>query len=83
MWDKHTNELISFVDLGDHELNYATLKKSDEIASHVLVFLVRSIVNPLKCSLANFATTNATSIQFFTLFWKAVGILEENVQLKL
>ena len=62
VWDKHTNELNGFVDLGDPELNYATLKKSDEIASHVLVFLVRSIVNPLKFSLANFATTNATSI---------------------
>ena len=43
VWDKHTNDLIGFVDLGDTELNYATLKKSDELASHVLVFLVRSI----------------------------------------
>ena len=76
------NELIGFVDIGDPELNYATLKKSDEIASHVFVFLVRSIVYPLKFSLANSATTNATSIQLFTLFWKAVGIQEENVQLK-
>ena len=74
--------IIGFVDLGDPELNYPTLKISDEIASHVLVFLVRSIVNPLKFSLANCVTTNATSIQLFTLFWKAVGILEENVQLK-
>ena len=73
VWDKHTNELIGFVDLGGPELNYATLKKSDEIASHVLFFLVRSIVDPLKFSLANFATANETSIQLFTLFWKAVG----------
>ena len=55
VWDKHTNDLIGFVDLGDAELNYATLKKS-ELASHVLVFLVRSIVNPLKFSFANFAS---------------------------
>lgn len=46
VWDKHTGDLIGFVDLGDTDLNYATLKKSDEIATHVLVFLVRSIVNP-------------------------------------
>ena len=58
VWDKHTNDLIGFVDLGDTELNYATLKKSDELALHVLVFLVRNIVNPLKFSFANFATTN-------------------------
>ena len=82
VWDKHTGDLIGFVDLGDTELNYATFKKSDEIATHILVFLVRSIVNPLKFSLANFATTNSTSIQLFPLFWKAVGILEENVGIK-
>ena len=82
VWDKHTNDLIGFVDLGDTELNYATLKKSDELASHVLVFLVRSIVNPLKFSFANFATTNVDSLQLFTLFWKAVGTLEECVGIK-
>ena len=27
VWDKHTNKRIDFVDLGDPELNYATLKK--------------------------------------------------------
>ena len=57
-------------------------KKTDQIASHVLLFLVRSIINPMKFSLANFAATNATSVQLFPLFWKAVGILEENVGMK-
>lgn len=82
VWDKHTGDLIGFVDLGDTELNYATLQKSEEFASHVLVFLVRSVVNPLKFSLANFATNNATSMQLFPLFWKAVGILEDKCELK-
>ena len=53
VWDKHTGDLIGFVDLGDTELNYATLKKSVEFASHVLVFLVRSLVNRLKIFSAN------------------------------
>ena len=26
VWDKHTGDLIGYVDLGDTELNYATLK---------------------------------------------------------
>ena len=43
--EKHPEELIGYVDLGDTELNYATLPKVNEIASHVMVFLVRSIVN--------------------------------------
>ena len=82
VWDKHTGDLIGFVDLGDTDLNYATLQKTDEIATHVLAFLVRSVVNPLKFTLANFATTGATSVQMFPLFWKAVGILEDKVGIK-
>ena len=76
VWDKHTGELVGFVDLGDVDLNYATLQKTNEIATHILSFMVRSIVNPFKFSLANFATTCVTSDQIFPLFWKAVGILE-------
>ena len=63
VWDKHTGDLIGFVDLGGTELNYATSQKTDQIASHVLGFLARSIVNSMKFSLANFATRNATSVQ--------------------
>ena len=54
VWDKHTGDLIGYVDFGDAELNYATLQKSTGIATHVLVFLLRSVVNPFKFSLANF-----------------------------
>ena len=82
VWYKHTGDLIGFVGLGDPDLNYATLQKLDEVASHLLVFLFRSVTNPLKCSLANFATSNAKSVQMFPLFWKAVGICEENCNLK-
>ena len=55
VWDKHTGELIEYVNLGDTELNYATLEKTDNIATHILAFLIRSIVNPFKFSLASFA----------------------------
>ena len=82
VWDKHTGELIGYVDLGDPDLSYATLKKPDEVASHILVFLLRSIVNPLKFTLANFATSNVKAIQLFPLFWKAVGIVEDNSNLQ-
>ena len=56
------------------EVNLATFDKPDTVASHVLVIMVRSIINPFKFSLANFSTTTATSSQLFVLFWKAVGI---------
>ena len=82
VWDKHTGELVGYVDLGDTEVNLAMFDKPDTVASHVLVIMVRSIINPFKFSLANFATTTASSSQLFVLFWKAVGILELSCKLK-
>ena len=82
VWDKNTNELIGFVDLGDIDLNYAALKKVDDIATHVLVFLIRSVVNPLSYSFATFATTGVNSSQLFLIFWRAVAILEMTCNLK-
>lgn len=81
VWDRNSGELVGFVDLGNLEINYATLKKADSLASHVLVFLVKSIVNPLSYSLATFATSGITSFQMFPLFWRAVSILELSCQL--
>ena len=81
VWDKHTGELIGFVDLGDMKLKYATLKNVSVLATHILVFLVKSVVNPLSHSFATFATTGITSYQIFPLFWKAVNKLE-NINLK-
>ena len=78
VWDKHTGYLIGYVDFGDAELNYATLQKSTDIATDVLVFLLRSVVNPFKFSLADFATTGATSSQMFPLLLKVISICELN-----
>ena len=65
VWDKHTGELVGFVDLSDMKLNYATLKNVSVLATHILVFLVKSVVNPLSYSFATFATTGITYIKFF------------------
>ena len=43
VWDRDTGDLIGCVNLGNAELNAATLKKTSEFASHLLVFLVRTI----------------------------------------
>ena len=82
VWDKHTGELIGFVDLGDANLNHATFDKSDDVATHVLVFLVKSVVNPLSFSFATFSTKGVTSHQLFPIFWKAVAYLEIECSLK-
>ena len=67
LWDKYSGELIGFVDLGDIHTNFATLDDVKELTTHVLVFLVKSIVNPLSYSLATFATTGVISFQIMPI----------------
>ena len=57
VFDKHTGELIGYVDLGEPDINFGTLEKQDDIATHALVFLVRGVCTELKFALAYFATT--------------------------
>ena len=67
-----------YVDLGDIDLNYATLSKVTTVASHALVFLIQSIVNPFKFSIANFATDGISAPELFPLLWKAISICEKS-----
>ena len=76
VWDKHSEELIGYVNLGEPEINYATLEKGDEIASHALLFMARGISTNLKDTLGYFATAGVTAVQLFPIFWRAVSILE-------
>ena len=83
VWNKHTGELIGFVDLGDVNLNYSVLPEDvSKLATHVLVIMIRSIMNPLSYTFATFATSGISSFEFFPIFWKAVGILEITCGLK-
>ena len=74
--DKVTGEITGFTDLGDPDVNFATLEKVNDVASHVLVFMVRGVCIELKFGLANFATTSVTAHQLIPLFWEAVCLLE-------
>ena len=76
IWDEHSGELIGYVDLGDPDINFATLEKSDHLASHALLFMVRGITTKLKHTVEYFATSDVTAAQLFPLFWRAVSILE-------
>ena len=79
--DKESGELIGFTDLGDPELDNAILDKSDMIASHALVFLVRGICTELKFAIPHFATSGITAAQLISPFWEAVGILQTTCNL--
>lgn len=76
IFDKVTGELIGYIDLGDPDINFGTLEKADEIASHTLVFFIRGVCTELKFSLAYFATNGVTSYKLMPLFWEALGALE-------
>ena len=76
VFDKHTNELIGFVDLGDEDVSTAVFDTPTTLASHVLAFMVRGVASDLKYILGYFSTQSLTSFQIMPLFWKAVSILE-------
>lgn len=81
MFNKVTGELIGFTDLGDLDLNYGVLEKTNEIATHALAFLVRGVCTELKFCRAYFATTGVTAAQMMPLFLEAVAILETSCNL--
>ena len=80
VFNKHSEKLIGFVDLGDPQINYATF---DEIqpASHVLAFYVGGITTKLSFMFGYFFTRNVVSFQIMPLFWRGVAILELKVNL--
>ena len=80
VFNKVTGELIGFVDLGDPDVSFAVLEKS-ELATHVLVIFVHGFATDLKFGLANFGTCGITAFQLVPIFWKAVGILEQTCNL--
>lgn len=47
VWDKTTGKLMGSVDLGDIDLNYATLQNVQQLATHILVFMVKNIAYPI------------------------------------
>ena len=47
VFNKHTGELTGFVGCGDVDLNLVTIKKVDKLTSDILVFTVKSSVNPI------------------------------------
>ena len=76
VFDKHSGELVGFVDLGEVERNYSSFKNVDDLASHVLVYYICGIASDLKYSFAYLATKGITAHQIMPTFWEAVGILE-------
>ena len=80
VFDKHSGDLIAFIDLGDPMVNFAYVEE-ETFASHALAFLVRGLCTDLKHIIAYFFTKDLTSFQLMPLFWRAVSVLELSLQL--
>ena len=61
VYDKSSEELIGFVDLGDPILNYGSFDDTTKLATNVLVFYIRGVASKLKFPLAYINTTGAKS----------------------
>ena len=81
VFNKYTGQIIGFTDLGDTDINEATLEKEKSIATHALLFFIRGISCDLKLPLAYFASEVLLSTQIMALFWRCVAILEINCNL--
>ena len=82
VFDKTSNELIGFIDLGDPITTFANAgEEESSVASHALAFLVRGMCTNLKHVVAYYFTGNVTSFQLMSLFWKVVAVLETTVKL--
>ena len=76
VFDKHSGDVIAYVDLGDPEKNFSTFDNEDDLATHVLVYYVRGLASELKFALEYFTTRNIYSLQIMSTFWEAISILE-------
>ena len=84
VYNKHTGELVGFVDLGDvnnHLLAFEREVKGDKkllhsLAKTMMVFMVRGIFTPLRFPYAQFPCEKLTGGLLFHPFWKAVYRLE-------
>ena len=84
VYNKHTGEVIGFVNLGDVNNQLSALESAcnsdkqqhPEVATHMLAIMVRGLVTRLKFPYAHFFTGGVTSDFFFGIMWNAVQQLE-------
>ena len=86
VFNKHTCELVGFTDIGDINNELAKLKQEcdsnfeqrcpGEIASHMLIFMVRGMFSSLKFPYAHFSTKGVTADQLYPIVWEVVRHLE-------
>ena len=86
VFDKRSEVVLGFVNLGEEEDQLAQLEKSvkstntrpcrQEVATHVLALMVRGVATSLRFPYAHFATSGVTSGVLTSIIWSAVQHIE-------
>ena len=87
VYNKHTNALIGFANLGDTNTHLLAFQKSlqtpvthsitvEELAKTMMVFMVRGLCSRLEFPYAQFPCSKVTGDLLFQPFWEAVRRLE-------
>ena len=84
VFDKNSCQLVGFTNLGEvnnqlDKFNQLCLSENEpkpEVASHMLLFMVRGMFSSLQFPYAHFATQGATAAALYPLVWEAVQRLE-------
>ena len=87
VYDKHTGQLIGFVNLGEINTHLQEFERSlaadsspsptqPPLASTMMTFMVRGLFSSLQYPYAQFPCSNLTGDQLFEPFWEAVSRLE-------
>ena len=86
IFDKHSCELVGFTNIGEVNNHLEKLKEEcasktkrnspGDIASHMLLFMVRGMFSSLEFPYAHFATKGATADQLYPIVWEVVRHLE-------
>ena len=85
VFDKNTCQLIGFTDLGDinnhldnFERQCSSNNTSSDVATHMLMFMVRGLCSHLEYPYAQFPTRGATADSLFPIVWESVQRLESS-----
>jgi len=86
VFNKHTGELVGFLDLGSvgnelKELERALNGKDQVVAKYMLVVMVRGVTSSLQFPLAAYATEGVTADFLYPIIWEAIEHIHRNVNL--
>ena len=81
VYDRRSGELVGFLDPKNWRFE-KNFKIEDQLATHVVCFMVVGVNTSLKTTLGYFSSRTAIAEDIYPYFWKAVGHLENFCKLK-